>query len=340
MANHDAHDSFGKLGKWMLRASMKIIAASGVLVLVTLTAMDAEAGPVTLQVTSVPSAGETALSQEAMNALGFAADIWGGLLSSSYIGETVTINAVFGSTPPNALASGQPTARWFDPNLGWEQDDYYWFPISVANHLAGEDLNLIEPEIKITFNLTPPHGWDYGTAGAQSGYYDFVTTSLHEIAHGLGIVSGMSLDGPIFTIPNTTIGTGYIFDTFVYSDAVDTFLINATNANRSAMFTTSPIVFTGLSATIANGGDYPQLYAPSTFVQGSSIVHLDPNTELYDLMVPSMSTGYSNHMPSAIDLGILRGVGWYVPVPEPSTLLLLGTGSGLIVLAAYRRKKK
>ena len=102
--------------------------------------------------------------------------------------------------------------------------------------------------------------------------------------------------------------------------------------DRLALVTDPPnLVFGGSFAKEANGGvDFPVLYSPPTFMEGSSVSHLSENP-VYgypgDLMVPHATLGGYNHIQVQLDLAMLKDVGWISPeiprVPEPCSLLLL-----------------
>ena len=66
-------------------------------------------------------------------------------------------------------------------------------PSALANALAGVDLDIAEPELEI--NVTTGDFWYYGLDGkCPSSKYDLVSVILHEMAHGLGFMSGSYYD--------------------------------------------------------------------------------------------------------------------------------------------------
>src|SRR5262249_9365541 len=76
-----------------------------------------------------------------------------------------------------------------------------WFPIALANSLAGVDLDPAHDDISITFNSNvgtaeclSASGWYYGLdASPPSNETDFVSVVLHELAHGLGFLTFVNL---------------------------------------------------------------------------------------------------------------------------------------------------
>jgi hypothetical protein len=223
-------------------------------------------------------------------ALQYAADIWGGLLAESYPGETVVVNAAFDANQ-TALAATS-VKKIFDPSLidADGAENYFFFPMALANHLStnGEDLNDATAEINITFNPDPTavNGtinvpWYFGTDGATpSDNFDFVTNALHELMHGLGMISGMGDGGTLFPTGDPgksgSFYTGYVYDQFVKDQTTDSFLIGMSMQNRDEALDKGDLVFTGNSATLANGRINPKLFVPDPFRSGSSVVHLDP----------------------------------------------------------------
>jgi hypothetical protein len=76
------------------------------------------------------------------------------------------------------------------------------------------------------------------------------------------------------------------------------------------------VFFDGSASRAANGNAAPELYAPSSWQQGSSYSHLDesvygpgsPNS----LMTPALLSAEAVHDPGQITLGIFADMGWEV----------------------------
>ncbi len=287
-------------------------------------------------------------TQTKRDALQFAADTWGGLLKDNFTGETVTINATFNfGGPPNALAGTSPLGAVYDPTLPHFGAPNFFYPIALANHLAGHDINGATAEIAMEFNPNPttligPTPWYFGTDGnTPVNHIDFASNALHEITHGLGMISGMNGDGSLdFTVPGS-FDTGYIYDAFVQDATTTQFPIGQLPLVRANTLVNGDLRFAGVSATAANGGVPPQLFVPNPFRDGSSVVHLDPLFFPGELMRPNLGVGpgTATHSPSDIDLGIIKGVGWTVAqAPEPATFWLLGSGLAGLLLARRRAR--
>ena len=77
--------------------------------------------------------------------------------------------------------------------------------------------------------------------------------------------------------------------------------------------TSNSIWFYGSNAMAANGGSPVKIYAPSTWLDGSSYSHLDNTTfggTVNKLMVYAISSGVSIHDPGPVTKGLLKDLGW------------------------------
>ncbi len=297
--------------------------------------------------------GSTFTDANARTALQFAANIWGGLISERYTGETITINASWNNAlaGTTALAGTIPTYSVLDSNL---PDPGFAYPIALASDLLGQKLNTSPNDtndIRIGFN-PDPHSlagetpWYFGTDGLiPDNTFDFVTNALHEIMHGLGMFSAMNGDGSLgVQVPGD--GTyGMIYDKFVYDTLTSQYLMQQNPTTRAGSLINGNLVFDGANATAANGGTAPALFAPGTFELGSSVTHLTGGSG--DLMVPNLGVGSFgiNHNPSANDLGILRDLGWNIEqttpaIPEPASVALVGAGLAALGLGSLFRKRR
>ncbi len=243
-------------------------------------------------------------------ALTYAAGIWESLLNSTV---PITINAGWvnnlgsgvlghsGSVNINRDFSGAPTAGT-------------WYPATLANALAGSDLNPSNPDIYMGFSST--FSWYTGTDGnTPITDYDLVSVVLHEICHGLGFAGSMTVSAGQGSWGN---GTGYpiSYDRFTEDNAGVSLLNTTTYPNPSVALgnalTSGSIFFDGTAANAANGGSRVPLYVPGTWQPGSSYSHLSEtyNGTANSLMTYSLGFGESEHSPGPITEGLLSDVGW------------------------------
>jgi len=255
---------------------------------------------------------------QAQSAFQYAVDIWAAILP---INVPIVIEANFDALGTNVLGSAGPYT--FINNFSNAPQPNIFYPIALANTLAGFDILPNDPDINATFSNQ--FNWYYGTDGnPPSGTADFVSVVLHELAHGFGYVSsfnydnGDSSDGTECTgvaglgcvnVPNVT------FDPSL-SRANGT-LLNSYPTNSTAMAsaeTSNDVYWDGSSATSANSGVNPKIHAPNPYEPGSSLSHLDENTypsgNPNSLMTAFIFLAEAIHDPGPITLGILQDIGW------------------------------
>lgn len=271
--------------------------------------------------------GFTASAQTAFD---YSKQIWESILNGTV---AIKVNAYF--LPIGAggsLAITFPNGR---KNFPGAIVNDVWYPTSLANQLAGAELNVGESDFDIFLNSSV--NWYFGTDGnCPVGKYDFVSVALHEMCHGLGLVGLSKIDtGGVGSIGTLTIDdfspaiTSFpwpeldtlpgIFDHFLMTSN-GALLSQGAFQNPSdtlaALFTNNQIYWSGIFGLQFNNNIEPNIYAPSVFALGSSMVHLDeatyPNGNPNELMTPLATSHSSNHNPGPIALAILKDIGWNV----------------------------
>lgn len=280
-----------------------------------------------------------------------AVDVWSRLLVSSV---PIEVDAVMEPLGTGVLGSAAPAT------IVQDDADGTWYPIALANALQDSDLNGSAPEIEASF---PSDGTSiyYGTGTPPEGTYDFTSTAMHELGHGLGFLGSASVDlGGNDAATSDDLGylgvlegDPVVFDTFVVRQAADsddpaaavtplTSLSDGTAALAAAL-QSRQLYWDGPAGEAAAGARRPELFAPLPWEDGSSFAHLDeaayPAGTLNSLMTPVGDAREVNPEPGPIALGIMQDTGWQLsaaaqpPVPTRFTPVaparVLDTRSGL-----------
>ncbi len=266
----------------------------------------------------------TGFTDEAQEAFQYAVDIWDSLIRTPV---PIRIDATFvdlgGFEGNSIILGGARPAAWRSPgslNL--------WFVDALADMKAGKDLEDGEPDIITKFNSNQEVNWYFGIDGnTPSSKMDFVTTVIHEIAHGLGFSSFARIENTSIEIFSLSVGNGIlrngnpkfpqIYDFFVENGS-GTAIISFSDPSYALVeqFTSNNIFWNGKKGVKANGGIQPQLYAPSLWEQGSSYTHLDetsfPAGNVNSLMTPYFDRQEAIHNPGNLTLGMLEDMGWTI----------------------------
>ena len=268
----------------------------------------------------------TGFTPQAQAAFQYAANIWSNTVTSTVPIKVLVhfqplLSSMLGITFPNGRKNFAP-ASIADTNT--------WYSTSLANSIAGVELNPGEVDIEMYLNSTT--AWNYDTTGTvPAGQYDLVSVALHELCHGLGFLSLAKKTsttgsfGELLASDFAPLTTSYpwpnldtlpsVFDRLLVTnlnDQLDTFPNPSTTLGTK--FSSNNIYFIGPYAMAANGGIKPRIYAPATFALGSSITHLNeatyPAGNINELMTPNGTPSSANHNPGPICIGILKDIGW------------------------------
>jgi hypothetical protein len=265
--------------------------------------------------------GFTPQAQAAFNR---ATEMWSTILMSDV---PIKINAHFIPMLPGMLGITFPNGR---KNFSGAPLPATWYATSLANSIAGMELNSGESDLDVFLNASA--SWYFDSTGAvPAGQYDFASVAMHEIGHGLGFVSLAKKEGAVGSFGLLEAADfAPLVPSFPWPDldslpgAFDRFLVNAadvpllslpnpSNALGSAL-TNNNVYFNGTHAMTANGGAKPRVYAPGSFELGSSISHFNETTypvgNANEMMTPNGEPGHRNMDPGPVAYGVLRDIGW------------------------------
>lgn len=215
-------------------------------------------------------------------------------------------NGTLGSTGPkvyrNINFSGTLKANTF-------------YVLPLAEKLARQNFNGDQSDMDMSFNSQL--NWSMRTDGtAPSNRQDFVSTAVHEIAHGLGFTDSFTIDGTLgswgegFNIPRA-------YDHYVVNNQGQLLINRDAFPNPSSALSTqlrsNNIFFDSPLTRAANGGNRAKLYAPTTYRAGSQIAHLDEatyNNTPNAAMTPFGNNGEVVQNPGPITFGMFRELGW------------------------------
>jgi hypothetical protein len=267
----------------------------------------------------------TTLGAQRLNALQQAADVWGKglsdqieiLVSATFLPLTCDERSAFlGAAGPTVVEANFPHAPVRDT----------WYPVALANKLAGVDLDppppagLVGDDIVAYFNSAiggrnclRGASWYYGYDGKVTSHeIDFVTVALHELAHGLGALSFVNLSNGQNLGPNQL------------NDIWNHLLVDAESGRRWSEMTDGERRLSATSGNLVWGGEMVtqdavelqrgtnpegkvRMFAPKQPQPGSSVSH-------FDLALDPETLGEPTLVRPTRDLGLLRAlledVGW------------------------------
>jgi MYXO-CTERM domain-containing protein len=166
--------------------------------------------------TQVPAIGEnmeTTRGGQALAAFNLAAKIWGDALGGPV---EIRVRAQFAPMDCAVLGEGSPTQYSVIQNT--------LYPVALASQLTNTDQAAADASnnasIEVSFNgalgtSTCPQstGWYFGLDGQHGNLVDLVSAVLHELGHGLGMITPMNLEtGEFYN------GTPDIFATMILDD--------------------------------------------------------------------------------------------------------------------------
>lgn len=275
--------------------------------------------------------GNTAatLGAARLNVVLAAAEQWGAILDSDV---EIILQAGFEPLPDDqcnrnggTLAAAGPAT--FLAAFDNAPDDNTFYPVALANALAGRDLAADLPDVIADFNGAVDsdpnclsnarfyYGFDHAGANNTIDFYNVV---MHELGHGLGFTNGVGETGE-----SPRDGFFVIYDRLVFDNTQNLFWPNMTVAQRRASaVNTGNVVIAGNSSTTGaaqrglsdgNGTDAsgrPLIYTPDPFEQGSSIAHWDTEAEPSLLMEPFAARSVRVNRGVDITACLLADLGW------------------------------
>lgn len=245
---------------------------------------------------------------EAQEAFAYAAAYWSFLICTPV---DIVVEATFAVLPPGTIGSAGPTAS--TRNFPNAPRQFTWYPIALANSLAGQDLSAGH---EINARFSSGHDFYFGTDGQTPGdQVDFVSVVMHELGHGLGFFSAATVNADGVGAVGAQ-GSPRIYDRFT-ATTQGTRILDFPNPSLplGAALTSDDLVFRGFAARLLTPGFvYPRLYAPAIWRPGSSYAHLDeatfPAGDPNSLMTPFIGRGEAIHWPGTTTLGIFYDMGW------------------------------
>lgn len=250
----------------------------------------------------------TTIGQQRLIAFQYAADLWGARIDSDI---AIRVEASFDELQCSSFGAvlGAAGPRVVNRDFNGAPIPNTWYPPSLANVLAGTDINASTAEIVAFFNsklgqsncLTGTFFY-YGLDGNEGANLDFVTVLTHELGHGLGF---LSLVNP--STGQERSGFPDIFSTYLEDHSTGELFPDMTDFERAVASvdgtqSTSGLHWVGPSADAAgeflssgrHSSGHLLMYAPNPVEPGSSVSHWAKVMTPNQMMEPSFTAALHN----------------------------------------------
>lgn len=197
---------------------------------------------------------------------------------------------------------------------------FFWLSPGFQNGAAFEHLTTgVDPSgevVDIQGAVNFGHTWNTDTTRQPtSGEYDLYTVLLHEITHGLGLLSLSEANGASMVSPNAY---SYWDSYIARSDGSLLFTGSPPSFNGTASnLTSNALIFKGPVATSVFGNTHPPVFAPSPWQGGSSLSHWNDGIEGGGVMTPFLGTGQKNAVYRSLDMAALEDLGYTTILSGP-----------------------
>jgi hypothetical protein len=262
----------------------------------------------------------TTLGQQRLNVFQRAAEIWGAAIESNV---PIIIQASFDPLSCNSSSAvlGAAGAINLASDFTGAPLPNTWYPIALANAIAGFDLDPIYDDIDATFNSDIDNNnnclsgtnWYLGYDHNHGGNIDLLVVLLHEFAHGLGFQDFTDLSNGRFLFNIPDIYSRFILDnsTGLHWDEMSNRQRKTSATNTGNVVWDGPVVLAGATGFLTAGTDpagHPRLYAPNPIEGGSSISHFDTAASPSLLMEPHITLSLGSDLDLTDEQ--LVDVGW------------------------------
>lgn len=229
------------------------------------------------------------------------------------------------------ILGGSASYRISDGTQTWQLGEYVW--------KEGDDPGTTPYgfDTIITYDITAGSAsWNFGSSNPDAGEVDFRSVVAHEIGHSVGFDTSYDHDYDDWGWFSTNYGGLTDYD----RNLVDSLGNHPENGSSGTPGDfnelDNPVYWDGDAAMAWNDNALVAIYAPATWVPGSSLSHLDETTFPNALMSPSIATGQMIREPGELELAMMKDMGWTV-VPEPATAMLVVLGGTILARRRFRR---
>src|SRR5215471_12934304 len=266
-----------------------------------------------------------ALGAQRFIAFQYAANIWANRLLSPI---EIRVDATFDPLTCNSTSAelGSAGARTAFRDFIGAPVANTWYPVALANSLAGMDLDPASSDITARFNSSIgttcafPLVWYYGlNADPPPGTLDFVSVVLHELGHGLGFATLVNLQSgakalgfdDAFSLKLEDHSTGKLYPQMTNAERV----IASQNSGNLHWVGANVVAASGILTAGVHPTGHVQMYAPNPQQPGSSVSHFDTALSPNELMEP-FYTGANHDIAQTLEL--FEDLGWAI-APVGST---------------------